>query len=77
MELAKLSLWLATAAKDRPLNFLDHHLRVGNVLIGSSLSELATDHHPRAKQFRKRAGEVEEKAKEAGQLSLLNDEDFR
>jgi len=77
VELAKLSLWLATAAKDRPLSFLDHHLRVGNALIGSWLSEIATDQHPRAKQSRKRAKEVEEKAKEAGQLSLLSDDDFR
>lgn len=29
VDLAKLSLWLATAAKDRPLSFLDHHLRCG------------------------------------------------
>jgi type I restriction-modification system DNA methylase subunit len=77
VELAKLSLWLATTAKDRPLSFLDHHLRVGNALIGSWLSEVATDQHPRAKQSRKRAREVEEKAKEAGQLSLLSDDDFR
>src|SRR5216684_3695230 len=41
VELAKLSLWLATAAKDRPLSFLDHHLRTGNALIGSWLSEVA------------------------------------
>src|SRR5205807_3281488 len=48
-----------------------------NALIGSWLSEIATDQHPRAKQSRKRAKEVEEKAKEAGQLSLLSDDDFR
>ncbi|MGH3090334.1 MAG: DNA methyltransferase [Rubrobacteraceae bacterium] len=30
VDLAKLSLWLATVAKDRPLSFLDHHLRCGN-----------------------------------------------
>ena len=35
VELAKLSLWLATAAKDRPLSFLDHHLqsRVMRLLV--------------------------------------------
>ncbi len=26
VELAKLSLWLSTVARDRPLSFLDHHL---------------------------------------------------
>ena len=40
VELAKLSLWLVTVAKDRPLSFLDHHLRPGNSLVGASLEEL-------------------------------------
>lgn len=39
VELAKLSLWLKTV--DRvPLNFLDHHLRCGNALIGVPLRAL-------------------------------------
>lgn len=36
VEMAKLSLWLATAAKDRPFGFLDHHLAVGDALLGLS-----------------------------------------
>src|SRR5437667_4477625 len=40
VDLAKLSLWLATVAKDRPLSFLDHHLRCGNSLIGTHLADL-------------------------------------
>ena len=40
VELAKLSLWLYTVAKNRPLNFLDHHLRCGNSLIGASIDDL-------------------------------------
>jgi hypothetical protein len=40
VELAKLSLWLATAAKGKPLSFLDHHLRCGNSLIGARLEDL-------------------------------------
>jgi hypothetical protein len=41
VELAKLSLWLQTV--DRvPLSFLDHHLRVGNSLIGAHLADLAS-----------------------------------
>jgi len=39
-ELAKLSLWLHTVAKDKPLSFLDHHLRTGNSLIGARVSDL-------------------------------------
>lgn len=41
VELAKLSLWLHTVAKNRPLNFLDHHLRCGNSLIGARIEDLA------------------------------------
>ena len=40
VELAKLSVWLTTAAGDRPLSFLDHHLRVGNSLAGTRLADL-------------------------------------
>ena len=40
VELAKLSLWLATAQADQPLSFLNHHLRLGNSLTGAWLSEL-------------------------------------
>ena len=42
VELAKLSLWLYTVAKNRPLNFLDHHLRCGNSLIGAKIDDLAS-----------------------------------
>jgi len=40
VELAKLSLWLDTVAKGRPLSFLDHHLRCGNSLIGARMDRL-------------------------------------
>jgi Alw26I/Eco31I/Esp3I family type II restriction m6 adenine DNA methyltransferase len=42
VELAKLSLWLTTIAGDQPLNFLDHHLRCGNSLIGARLDQLGS-----------------------------------
>jgi type I restriction-modification system DNA methylase subunit len=42
VELAKLSLWLHTVAQGKPLNFLDHHLKVGNSLIGAWVSELGS-----------------------------------
>jgi type I restriction-modification system DNA methylase subunit len=41
VELAKLSLWLTCISPDKPLSFLDHHLRIGNSLIGAVLSELS------------------------------------
>jgi hypothetical protein len=33
-EMAKLSLWLLTLAKDRPFEFLDHAIRCGDSLVG-------------------------------------------
>lgn len=35
VELAKVSLWIDTFVNDRPLNFLDHHIKCGNSLIGA------------------------------------------
>ncbi len=40
VELAKLALWLETVAADQPLTFLNHHLRMGNSLIGPSVDDL-------------------------------------
>ncbi|MBT7189902.1 MAG: hypothetical protein HN916_06890 [Anaerolineae bacterium] len=40
VELAKLSLWLATMQLGRPLSFLDHRLKQGNSLLGVSLDEI-------------------------------------
>lgn len=36
VQLGKLSLWLISATKDRPLSFIDHHLKYGNSLVGTS-----------------------------------------
>ncbi len=47
VELAKLTLWLSTMAKSKPLSFLNHHLRVGNSLIGAKITDL--DEIPKAK----------------------------
>jgi hypothetical protein len=41
VQLARLSLWLTTLAADRPLTFLDHHLAVGDSVIGAGLGDLA------------------------------------
>mgnify|MGYP001569676329 CR=1 FL=1 len=41
VQVARLSLWLTTLSADRPLTFLDHHLAVGDSLIGASLDDLA------------------------------------
>ena len=44
VELGKLSLWIETMSEGKPLSFLDHHLKVGNSLVGTSIEEL--EHHP-------------------------------
>jgi len=40
VELAKVALWLETAAMAQPLTFLDHHLRCGNSLVGGRVADL-------------------------------------
>ncbi|EMA38774.1 putative restriction/modification enzyme [Halococcus morrhuae DSM 1307] len=40
VELAKLSMWLETLAADQPLAFLDHHLKSGNSLVGSDITDV-------------------------------------
>ncbi|MGH9371134.1 MAG: Eco57I restriction-modification methylase domain-containing protein, partial [Vicinamibacterales bacterium] len=40
VQLGRLSLWLATLSADKPLTFLDHHLRTGNSLVGSSIEDI-------------------------------------
>ena len=40
VQLARLSLWLATLARDRPLTFFDHHLRAGNSLVGAGIADV-------------------------------------
>ena len=40
VQLARLSIWLATLAADRPLSFLDHRLQVGDSLLGTWVARL-------------------------------------
>jgi hypothetical protein len=41
VDLAKLSLWLATLARDHPFTFLDHAIRCGDSLVGLTRKQLA------------------------------------
>ena len=50
VQLARLSLWLATLAADRPLSFLDHRLQVGDSLLGTWIAQLR---HPPAVRRRR------------------------
>lgn len=40
VELTRLSLWLRTLSNDKPLSFLDHHIRHGNSLVGARFANL-------------------------------------
>jgi len=66
VELAKLSLWLATVGEGKPLNFLDHHLKLGNSLIGAWVEALGS---PPASKKRVRLTDIEEVS--ARQMNLL------
>ena len=68
VELAKLSLWLTTVAKDRPLSFLDHHLRAGNALVGARLADL---------QFGGAKPKAKAKAAAPTQMTMMADDTFR
>jgi hypothetical protein len=43
-DLAKLSLWLATLAKDHPFTFVDHSLRAGDSLAGLTRRQIGAFH---------------------------------
>ena len=51
VDLAKLSLWLATLAKDHPLTFLNHAFRHGDSLVGLSCKQIEAFHWKTAVKF--------------------------
>jgi hypothetical protein len=52
VDLAKVSLWLVTLARDHPLTFLDHALRHGDSLVGLSRRQIEAFHwDPGAPRF--------------------------
>ncbi len=65
VELAKLSLWLHTVAEGKPLNFLDHHLKAGNSLIGAWVEDLGS------LPVRRKRGKAKEPVREARQMNLF------
>jgi hypothetical protein len=73
VDLAKLSLWLTTVAKDRPLSFLDHHLRAGNSLVGTRLTQVQAG----ATKRRRSPSRRQQAQVEAGQMALFADDAFR
>ena len=49
VELGKLSLWLATLARDHEFTFLDHALKCGDSLVGLDLEQIVAVHWDRSK----------------------------
>jgi type I restriction-modification system DNA methylase subunit len=74
VELAKLSLWLATLAEGKPLSFLNHHVKRGNTLVGATINEIASEIIDPAQERRARARQAE--ASTAGQGILWDSESF-
>jgi type II restriction/modification system DNA methylase subunit YeeA len=44
VDLARLSLWLATLARDHEFTFLDHALKCGDSLVGLTMAQIAATH---------------------------------
>ena len=44
VDLAQLSLWLATLARDHEFTFLDHALKCGDSLVGLTTAQIAATH---------------------------------
>lgn len=51
VELAKLSLWLVTMARDLPFTFVDHALRCGDSLVGLDFDQIRAFHWERRTQL--------------------------
>lgn len=82
VELCKVALWLEAHEPGQPLNFLDHHIKNGNAIVGlahfkelengiasEAFKALAGDNKETATAFKKR-NDLERKAKD--QLSIYN-----
>ncbi|MDC0674427.1 Eco57I restriction-modification methylase domain-containing protein [Nannocystis radixulma] len=76
VDLAKLSLWLVTLAKDHPFTFLDHALKHGDSLVGLNKGQIAefrwdheTRHHgPLFEHMRQQVGKATARRQEIHQF---------
>jgi hypothetical protein len=66
-DLAKLSLWLATLAKDHPFTFLDHTLRHGDALVGLTRKQIGAFNWSDSAQRPLFKGEIPKRIERAGQ----------
>lgn len=83
-ELCKVSLWIESIDPGRPLSFLDHHIKVGNSLLGTTpalMAEGIPDHafkplegdNKEVVSYYKKRNKQERKDLASGQKTLLDD----
>lgn len=82
VDLAKLSLWLATLARDHEFTFLDHALKCGDTLVGLDDKQIAAMHWDASKPglplFRKFiADRVAELARKRAEIQAAPDDTMR
>lgn len=65
IELTKLSLWIDSFIFGTPLSFLEHHIKCGNALIGTSIKEFKNYYHTLQAKMSKQKG------KKSGQSLLI------
>ena len=65
VDLAKLSLWLTTLAREHPFTFLDHALRHGDSLVGLTREQIACFNWVADRQLPLLRGLIDERVKEA------------
>ncbi len=75
VDLARLSLWLATLARDHEFTFLDHALKAGDSLVGLTRTEISAAHWDSSKPglplFRETIRQAVERARE-GREAIRN-----
>lgn len=59
VDLAKLSLWLVTLAKELPFTFLDHSLRHGDSLVGLDFDQIRAGHWKVERGIAKKGAQLE------------------
>jgi hypothetical protein len=74
VDLAKLSLWLVTLAKDHPFTFLDHSLRCGDSLVGLTRRQIIGFHWEPSRQRDFQGKQIEERIQRATshRIAILN-----
>lgn len=65
VDLAKLSLWLVTLARDHAFTFLDHALKCGDSLVGLDREQIASFHWKAQKQLAFVSGAIGKRVEEA------------